>query len=333
MPVLEPEGDAAGAVTADRCPRCATAYPRIDGIPCVPPDLEAFREAQAWALGPGFLHGDLEGAREACRLAGELAPDADSFRELKLLGQHALAHFPQSGGPLAPELEGNRRLLETAADWLASEGPPSGTRAGCALEAGCGPGALLQAVAPLFSRGALGLDLRVGTLRLARRIARDGHAFLPRNVEGRRFEPLGLVRPPATAGPDGEIHLVQGDVLHPPFEAEAFPAVLALSLLDTVPEPFVALGQLDALLAPGGLLLVGTPYSWDPRVTDPRGWWSGPSEADAGTLRDLLAGRHPGLPHLRYELLREERRVPWTVPGHDRLAYRYFLDLVLARKA
>jgi SAM-dependent methyltransferase len=141
------------------------------------------------------------------------------------------------------------------------------------------------------------------------------------------------VRPPSPAGIASEIHLVQGDVLHPPFEAEAFPAVLALSLLDTVPEPFVAFGQLDALLAPGGLLLVGTPYSWDPRVTDPRGWWSGPAEADPGTLRNLLAGRHPGLPHLRYEVLREERRVPWTVPGHDRLVYRYFLDLVLARKA
>jgi SAM-dependent methyltransferase len=130
----------------------------------------------------------------------------------------------------------------------------------------------------------------------------------------------------------GSIHLVQGDVAAPPLEAEVFPAVVALSLLDTVPDPLFALGQLDALLAPGGLLLLGTPYSWDGSVTPPQQWWSAPGHTGAQWVRTTLAGGNPVLPHFRYEMLEEADRVPWAMPGHGRLVYRFFLDLLLARK-
>lgn len=330
---LEPASDATGAIASDRCPRCGTTYPRIDGMSCVPPDLEAFRRTQAEALGPGWVHDDAAAASEACIRAAGLDPGGELFRELSLLASTALSHFPGPGGVLESELAGNRALLETAAAWLEEAGIPSDVRAGCALEAGCGPGALLHAVAPLFPRGAVGLDLRVGALRLARRVADRGRAFLARPVEGCRFEPLLVERPPQPARGPATIHFVQGDVLDPPFEAEVFSAVLAVSLLDTVPEPFVALGQLDALLAPGGLLLLATPYAWDARVTPPAGWLSRPGASGSETLRALLAGGHPALPQLRYELFRESRRIPWAVPGQDRLVFRYFLDVLLARKA
>jgi SAM-dependent methyltransferase len=131
----------------------------------------------------------------------------------------------------------------------------------------------------------------------------------------------------------GSIHLVQGDISAPPFEAEIFPAVVALSLLDTVPDPLFALGQLDALLAAGGLLLLGTPYSWDGSVTPPAEWWSGPERTGAQWVRSTLAGANPVLPHIHYEVLEEADRVLWAVPGHGRLVYRFFLHLLLARKA
>ncbi len=329
---LEPATDASGAIPSDRCPRCGTTYPRIDGIPCVPPDLDAFRRAQVEALGPRWIHDDPAGAGEACRLASTLEPGGELSREVSLLASTALSHFPGRGGVLESELAGNRAFLDTVAGWIEEAGIPFGVAAGCALDAGCGPGALLHAVAPLFPRGAVGLDLRVGSLRLARRVADRGRSWIARPVEGLRFEPLLVERPPLADQGPATIHLVQGDLLDPPFEAETFSAVLAVSLLDTVPEPFVALGQLDALLAPGGLLLLATPYAWDARVTPPAGWLCGPGASGAGTVRALLAGGHPALPHLRYEVLRESRRLPWAVPGHDRLVFRYFLDVLLARK-
>jgi SAM-dependent methyltransferase len=181
----------------------------------------------------------------------------------------------------------------------------------------------------LFHAGALGLDLRLDVLRLARRMADAGEALIPFCAEGRRFTPLRLtarsrLRP-------SSIHLVLGDVLSPPLEAEAFPLVAALSLLDTVVDPIFALGQLDALLSPGGLLLIGTPYSWDARVTPPGEWWSTSRATGAETLRAALSGRSAVLPHLSYEIL-EQADLPWAVPGHSRLMYRFVLDTVLARK-
>ena len=273
---------------------------------------------------------DLQRAEALCRLAGDLDPMGDTFREVSHLALHAMAHFPGGVEHLGSELGCNRMVLETVRDWLQDEGRP---QPGCALEAGCGPGAVLRVAAPLFEQGALGLDLRIGTLRLARRMVESGEAFLPFCAEGRRFEPVRIQAEEAQRPRAGSLHLVEGDVLAPPLEAEAFQAVIAMSLLDSVADPLFALGQLDALLAPGGLLLLGTPYSWDMRVTPPQAWWSASGTSSESTLRQALAGNHPVLPHLRYEILREAPRLAWALPGHGRLVYRFFLHMVLARKS
>jgi SAM-dependent methyltransferase len=316
----------------DRCALCGTSYPRIEGIRCVPPDLQVFHEAQADALNSEWICLDRESALEACRRASELDPIGDTFREVLLLALHALAHFPDATGLLGTELACNRLLHATVRTWLERTPWPENTAARCILEAGCGPGALLQTVAPLFAGGALGLDVRIAVLRLARRMAQRGEAVIPFCIEGRRFEPLHLRVSVGSTLPADSIRLVLGDILAPPLEAEVFPVVMALSLLDTVTDPLIALGQLDALLAPGGLLLLGTPYSWDPKIIPPKEWWSGPDGLGSETLRLALSGRNPVLPHLRYEILTEADRLTWAIPGHGRLVFRFFLDMLLARK-
>lgn len=327
------EVDGSSGAPRDLCPRCGTAYPRVDGVRCVPPDLPAFLAAQAAALPPaGPTFAAEEGEALCCRLEA-LDPADDSFREALFAGQHALAHVPGSAGALAEELLGNAGLFATAKEWIEKHARPASAPAGCLLEAGCGPGGLLAAVAPLFPAGALGLDLRVGVLRLARRLADRGEAVVPFRVEGSRFAPVSLVVPAEARARAGTVHLLQGDLLSPPLEAEAFPAVVAISLLDAVADPIAALGQLDALLAPGGLLLVGAPWSWDARVTPPGAWWSRPGATAGALLRAALAGRHPALPHLSYALLEEVERVAWAIPGHARLVHRYVLELLLARKS
>jgi len=329
---LVPTADGTDGQVADRCASCGTCYPRIEGIRCVPPNLESFREVQANALDSEWICLDRNGALDACRRASDLDPTSDTFREVIFLALHALAHFPDATGLLGLELECNRILLSTVRTWLERTPWPENTPARCILEAGCGPGALLQTVAPLFAGGALGLDVRIAALRLARRMAERGEAVVPFCLEGRRFEPLHLKASEGSKPPAGSIHLVSGDILAPPLEAEAFPVVVALSLLDTVPDPLFALGQLDALLAPGGLLLLGTPYSWDAKVVAPQEWWSGPNCMGSETLRLALAGRNPVLPHLRFEILEETDRLAWAIPGHGRLVFRFFLDTLLARK-
>jgi SAM-dependent methyltransferase len=325
--VLEPFEACAG-----RCRLCGTCYPDIDGVRCVPPDLDSFHKTQPGALGFEWICGNEEDARAASARASQLDPAGAGYSELSFASLHATAHFPAEAGLLRAELDGNRAVPDRVAAWLRLHARRPAVPADCVLEAGCGPGAVLQRVAPLFRAGAVGLDLRLQVLRVARRIADAGEVFLPFCVEGRCFAPVKVRSEAEDRAASGSIHLVQGDIAAPPFEAEVFPAVIALSLLDTVPDPLFAFGQLDALLASGGLLLLGTPYSWDGGVTPPGEWWSGSEQTGAQWVRSTLAGANPVLPHIRYEVLEEADRVPWAVPGHGRLVYRFFLDLLLARK-
>jgi SAM-dependent methyltransferase len=326
--ILEQTDQACGE---DLCPKCGTRYPAVAGIHCIPPDLDAFIREQAGALDPRWagVAASLREAAEACDRLSRLEPGSSDFREAILPAVYALAHFPDSlhGDPLYAELSGNRKLGELVSDWLRRCRLPAEKCATCALDAGCGPGGLFQGVGSYFLNGVVGFDLRVSALRVAQRLACCGEGYLPFRAEGCRFEPVRVSRKRQE-----KTWLVQGDIVSPPFEAEVFPLVSAISLLDAVPDPFFALGQLDALLCAGGILLLATPYHWEIGVTTAESWF-GDRGVDCGEIvRAALKGRHPRLPHLNYEILEEELRLPWALPGHRRLVHRYFLDVILARK-
>lgn len=57
------------------------------------------------------------------------------------------------------------------------------------------------------------------------------------------------------------------DAHDPPFLAESFDHVLLLNLLDSCREPYLVLQQADALLAPGGTLLISCAFAWQDSVT------------------------------------------------------------------
>jgi SAM-dependent methyltransferase len=313
---------------AATCPACGARYPRVDGVVCVPPDPAAL-VGQAQAFEPGWLADphDPAAVATACARAALSKPGTDAFTEEVLPAIYTAAHYFEgvSQPRIAAAVSDNRHLLARVGSWLERHLPVPAP-SGCALEAGCGPGGLLATLGAGLG-GAVGFDVRVSMLRIAARMSREGCVELPLRSEGRRFEPLRVTRAPAAT----PVHLVQGDLVAPPFEAESFALVAALSLLDTVPDPVFALGQLDALTAPGGLLLLGCPYHWEPHVTPPDLWWSDERTTGGQRLRRALSGREEGLEHLSYELL-EESEESWTIPGHARVAHRYAIDLVLARK-
>jgi SAM-dependent methyltransferase len=65
-------------------------------------------------------------------------------------------------------------------------------------------------------------------------------------------------------------HRVLGDSLDPPLVGGSFDNVLLLGAVDSVRDPWLLLAQADALLAPGGRLLVATPFAWLDEVTPPQ---------------------------------------------------------------
>jgi len=332
--LLEPCDSAGEDRAGGRCPGCGTNYPGVEDVHCVPPDPDAFRQAQAEALDPGW-NGSCttrESAALVCSEFGNLEPGSDSFREAFLPGVYAAANFPEGLEPeaLRTELTCNLELPALLRNWLRAHPPRAVASAECALDVGCGPGRLLHELAPLQPNGCIGFDLRLSMLRLARRLADCSETFVPFRIEGRRFIPLRISKRRLNNDP---LHFVQGDIISPPFEAEVFPLVSAVSLLDTVTDPLFALGQLDALVCPGGLLILATPYHWEPGATSPENWLSTAEHSATEVIRIALAGGHACLPHLDYEILEEEPFLPWVLPSHGRLVHRFFLDVILARKA
>jgi hypothetical protein len=92
-------------------------------------------------------------------------------------------------------------------------------------------------------------------------------------------------------------------------------------VIDSLPDPVAGLAALDRLVAPGGLLLVASPFHWEPAVTPPDRWWSSPE----GVLADALGERG-------YTMVEVADALDWAIPSHARLVHRYALHAVLARK-
>jgi SAM-dependent methyltransferase len=167
-------------------------------------------------------------------------------------------------------------------------------------------------------------DIRLSSVRLAARLWRGSAAHVPTRALGCAFRPTRFRADPSVT--DGSIETLVCDAHDPPFGAASFSVVAALNLLDTTPEPWILLGQMDALLAPGGLLVVSLPYQYDAGVP-PAARLDGPDD-----LHALLEGRQPLLEYLSYTIVDAEAWLPWVMPANDRLVHEYRVHAVVARK-
>jgi SAM-dependent methyltransferase len=243
-----------------------------------------------------------------------LLPGEPAVDEAQLLGSFVAAHYPDHArleAWSADELMGNPLLVAQLATWVEGHAPD-----GPALDLGCGPGRFTFELCR--SRPAIGMDLRMTLLSFAAALRERGRSVAPMRVEGERWSTLRVDHHQAKGSSS---HFVLGDACNPPFEDGSFAVVSALMLLDTVPEPDHLLVRASDMLAPGGVLLVTSSYSWNERNTPRERWWSdGPA-----TLRTRLSD-------LGLRRLEERDDLVWTIPGTERTVFRYRLHAVLARK-
>lgn len=130
-----------------------------------------------------------------------------------------------------------------------------------------------------------------------------------------------------TAEERARVTVICGDALDPPLFAESFDLVYLGAALDSVREPWLLLGQADALLAPGGLLVAATPFAWDDAVTAPEAQFGGPGE-----LRAALTGGVEGLLHLDYRIVESADGLPWSLRRDARSVTCFSVDLGVAQK-
>jgi SAM-dependent methyltransferase len=102
-------------------------------------------------------------------------------------------------------------------------------------------------------------------------------------------------------------------------EAEAFDLVAAVSLVDSVPDPYFALGQACALVRPGGHLLFAQPDAWNPVMTSPDRWIA---EDRWDALLESFGCR----------VVARADGIPWRLRRTPRQHFEYTLHARLAQK-
>ena len=271
-------------------------------------DLSAFLAGELWALTAAPLSPAV-----AAVLAWPGPDDALLPHQLETLGAYLDAAWADRAAP-PPDGPGAGQGAQPQLERLAARAILKVDRA---LELGCSVGRGLAALA----QGAglvVGLDKNPAALRLARRLLRGERVDWPRRAIGRTYQPAvyqGLDVP--------AVALVCGDVLDPPLAPGSFDRVAALNLLDSVASPRALLHQAHQLCAPGGELLLCTPYAWRSGVT---------TDKERLGADDPAAALAAEAAALGWAVEDEVARLPWTLRRDARAASLYEVHWLRARR-
>ncbi|MBN1368656.1 MAG: methyltransferase domain-containing protein [Dehalococcoidaceae bacterium] len=194
---------------------------------------------------------------------------------------------------------------------------------GLCLDAGCSVGRFTFECA---GKGfALGIDTNLAQLKLAARFQRQGYVKYHR-----RTRSLGYEEVTSAFEPSPGVLFILADVLNPPLRMETFDFISGLNFIDSVRTPLTALGQMDAMLKPGGRLLLSSPYVWDETIT--RDWLETENTKPHRFLTDLLEGRIPALVPFNYTLIKESEGLAWRLRRQNSSHFVYYADTILAEK-
>lgn len=261
---------------------CGRRYPVIDGIPI----MHGATDVTAFV--------DLEPDAAAALVEG-MTDDAPYARLLEHLSIYLDAHWVDGG--MDPILERIRALPAV----------------GNAIELGCSMG---RVIAEMPAANVYGLDLQFAAVRRARRLLAGESVSYARRMIGRSYARAVAQGVARTAT------LVCADALDAPFVPGAFDRVVALNLVDSVPHPRQLIAVADALCAPGGEIVLSSPYAWQSNVMVDDERFGGADPAAA--LVDMLVARG-------FTIV-DEAELPWTLRRDARSTLVYRCHYVRARK-
>lgn len=286
-------------------------------------------EASIWArfhFRPHFLQHS--GIRLAVSVGGQ--GDSVTRRDTRAVGpyesdaalaQYLLLHYganQDTFGASAPILRQACSFPQRVAHLLLDAADDHGIRITRALDVGCAVGGSTFALSTRI-REAIGIDASTRFIDAARRLAQTGHLVYQRNDQGERTTTEVATTSPTACRSRAQFHVADACAL--PAALGCFDAALLANLLCRLQRPRACLQQFlgeKSLLRPGGLLLIATPWSWDPRYT-PREEWLGATPS-TGTSEDalqtILSGEYDLLIDIDEELvLRDhERRFQYVRP-------------------
>lgn len=236
-------------------------------------------------------------------------------------------------GARYPVVDGIPIVLRDLAAWLEGEGAEALRRAD-----------LPDACARLIAEGAGGALARNDALVATYERSREGELQDWLRARGAALEGRVLELGAGLGGLDRDDHValdlnlallrrnrarqrVCGDAADPPFLGGDFDAVVVANLLDSCRDPAVVLAQADALLRPGGRLIVTCAYAFQDSIT-PRAHRFSPAD-----LRAALDGERPFLGYfLPHRLVEEAPRLAWPLVVSDRTRHVHAVQALVSVK-
>jgi SAM-dependent methyltransferase/uncharacterized protein YbaR (Trm112 family) len=291
---------------------CGRRYPIIDGVPIVIADLPGFLSSEMTTV----VERDL--APEVTELLVEGGPDEAVYpRLIEHLSTYVDAHW---GDRAVPSVDfGAREIVERIADRARDQ-------VALAVELGCSVGRILAELAAGADR-VVGIDLQFGAVRRARKLLDGEPLAYHRRVAGRHYQVAHVTASDRAVAAARRL-IVCGDALDPPLVPGVYDRVVALNVLDSVKSPNQLLSVIDGLCAPGGEVILASPYAWQSSVMDDKERIGGadPAADVAAILRDGV-----GL-GARYRI-EEEADLSWSLRRDARSSVSYRTHYLRARKA
>lgn len=327
----EADGHVLEAILHCSNPLCQREYPVIDGIPLLLANLRQFVAENALRL---LARRDLGPAMQS--LIGDCCGPGSEYDTVRQqVSVYAWEHYgefdPAEQDALADGDRPGTMLGALRAGLDLTGGIPEGP----VLEVGCGPGRGTFELAGRTEDLVLGVDLHFPMLHLAAEALRTGIVRYDRRRVGVVYDRREFaVALPGAANAD----FWACDATALPFAPGTFAMTVGLNVLDSIYAPREFLQTVAAVLRPGGMAVLSTPYDWSSGATPLEGWLGGHSQrsptagASDAVLRALLTpGASPsGIAGLA--LSGERDGLTWKVRLHDRATMSYRLHLVAATR-
>lgn len=237
---------------------------------------------------------------------------ANFYESDEAVAQYLLFHYgtPEQICPLMPEARGAcgfpvRCVSETLRHLDLR-------RRGRALDLGCAVGRSSLELGRHFDE-VLGIDFSARFVAEAERMRDKRSATIRVPREGEATDEIRLALPDDL--PSKNVRFEQGDACNLGGDIGAFDFVLMANLIDRLPHPRKCLARAGDLVAPGGWMVITSPYTWLEEYTPREAWLGGDGSGTLTALRGLLEKdfrfeRAIDLPFL----IREHRRkYQWSV--------------------
>ena len=235
----------------------------------------------------------------------------------RLLAEYLLFHYGKAEEVL-PYPFGPREALDFAVRVVTEMLDEDALRLDArALDLGCAVGRSSFELARRCTE-VIGIDYSANFIRAAEELAGGGVLTYERTDEGRLTIPLTVEAP---SGIDRRrVQFEVGDACALRSDLGRFDVVLLANLVDRLPEPRRCLDRLPDLVAPGGQLIIASPFTWLEEYTSREHWLGGEMRDSqpvrtAETLREILDTdfafeRQVDLPFLIRE---HARKYQWSV--------------------